>query len=219
MESPFPSMTESEIMQSLQAGEERALTGLRDRLGRALDYYAVSRLKDPQQAQENINDVFINLWNARASGFESYAHVRNYLFNGLRQACRRQIDKNRKAQRNHRAYVQTLDFTDDLEREILAAELHAINAARLDDALKRLPLKNRQAMELLIVHQMGPTAIARVMGLNIHHVKKLKARAVKLLQEGVFSTEGSATNLKKPSKRQKNSASSKKSPLKQGPIF
>lgn len=151
--------------------------------------FSMSFLKNRDDAQAVVSDVFINLWKNREklpeiSDLSSWLYIctRNKTFDYLKRRLRDR-DLN---------LVYSQDDIFDLqinqispEREFLVEELFQ----KLEKALETLPARQRVAFQLIRLEQMSYKEAAEVLDISVSGVEKLIAKAtahlLRLLQEYV----------------------------------
>ena len=82
---------EAELTLRLQRGDERALKELYDRLGGNVFALALQMLGSREDAQEIVQDAFVNLYNGARRFDPSKGSLRAYLYTIARNACRMRL--------------------------------------------------------------------------------------------------------------------------------
>lgn len=138
---------------------------LRVKLHRA----AMGLLRNEMEAQDAVQDAFVNLWGARMP--ETDAEARNRLFLVLRNVCLNKL-------RSRRASISL----DGLE--ITADNTDTGDAERLKElALRALTPQQREIFELIVLGDMDyPEAAARL-GLSVEAVRTHMSRARKKIRQ------------------------------------
>jgi len=165
------------LLMEMKAGNEAAFTDIFNRYRNALYLEAYYQLKDAQEAQDIVQDIFIWLWTKRTSIPADIA-LKQYLLRAVRNKC---IDKHRKAQtRQHFTkeypYIKDTDTSRvPLETKELSRQLtHAIDAISAP--------ASRRAFQLLYLEDKSHKTIALEMGTNVQTVKNQISRALKVLR-------------------------------------
>jgi RNA polymerase sigma-70 factor (ECF subfamily) len=160
-------------------GDKAALADLYRALERPVYRFILSRLNDPHESADILQDVFIDIWRA-AAGFEGRSKVQTWVF-GI--AHRKTIDALRRKGR--------VDLTDTIPEEpddapdmatCLAA---AQEAEHVRHCLGTLSDSHRTAVALTFYEDMSAPEIARVTGTaegtvrsRLHHAKRLLMRCL-----------------------------------------
>jgi RNA polymerase sigma factor (sigma-70 family) len=196
-------LSEEAILQALKAGDEKALIALQDRFGKAMQLMVEKYLGNRQQAQEIINDIFINLWQTRNKGLIDFQAVRNYLFAAVTKACHRARQKNEQSDELRASYLalQLDQYAPAQEHLIVAAEILARMEKVVEKELDSLPPRLREIMVLTYVHQLKPKAIAELLGLSEQTVKNFKVRARKHFEKRAKQASQHTNSRRKTSKK------------------
>lgn len=141
-----------------------------------LTRYVTRMVGSPHVAAELVQDVFLRLWSGRADT-EIRGDVRGYL---RRMARNRALDWLRREQ-VHREWERTAEHevrswsdtaSPDHDRFALLAEV-------LEETLAAMPERRRQVCTLRWHDGLGPSAIARRLGLSLKTVETHITRALK----------------------------------------
>lgn len=145
--SNLASLPDTELLALVRRGEEAALGALYDRHGRLIYAIALRITGDRETAEEVVQDVFQNVWQAAATFQPELGAFSSWL---LGIARHRAIDATRSKRERARAREQTLDQ----ERMIVSDSslVGAVEQRLLRDAVREalgaLPANQRQAIEL-----------------------------------------------------------------------
>ena len=136
-----------QLLRRIAAGDRQALAELYDHLGAALYSTAVRILGDGQEAEEVMQDVFVQVWEKAAAFDAALGTPTNWV---MRIARNRAIDRLRARQRRLRALEE---FESALAVELAPRPAHAgalsgeeLTGVRV--AVRSLPPEQRQAIEL-----------------------------------------------------------------------
>jgi RNA polymerase sigma-70 factor (ECF subfamily) len=146
------------LIQGLAAGLADAFAVLYDRFGKALLQVALAILSSRHDAEDAVQDVFVNLVRARES-LSGVENLRAYVFTSLRNSALK-IVANRKA-----------------ASAVMAADLNRISSnvtdtvdidrsVRLEQALRALPLEQREVIALKVDAGLTFAEIASALGLS-----------------------------------------------------
>jgi RNA polymerase sigma-70 factor (ECF subfamily) len=161
-----------------------ALGGLFERCGRAMSTLARSLMRNEAEAEDVVEEALVRAWDA-APGFRGERGLRTWVLRITANLCRDRL-------RRRRFTAASLDGpvpVDDpaLRFEPVADWDAAIDqktlAARLDRAIARLPLDQREAV--LLRHRLGLSheEMVATLGVPLGTVKSRLARAVATLRE------------------------------------
>jgi RNA polymerase sigma-70 factor (ECF subfamily) len=173
-------MRDEELLALVIQRQERALGQLYDRYGRLVYTIALRITGDRQTAEEVVQDVFQNVWQAAGSFQSGIAQFSSWLLGITRH---RAIDATRSKRERARTREQALDTSfpvgdeSDIERDVTQSLLRDTVRA----ALQELPASQRQAVELAYYGDLTRAEIAERLGEPLGTVKtRLRLGLLKL---------------------------------------
>lgn len=166
----------------MMAGDEGALSALYDRYSGMLFAMLVRILRDPQAAEEILQDLFLQLWrgaarfDANRGSLPAWLMVigRNRALSRLRTREHREIPEDIEAFPAN-AVPSSVNLEDDAERSLLMEKLRA--------AMATLPAEQREAVELAYFEGMTQTEIAARTGSPLGTVKTRVRTAMQSLKQ------------------------------------
>jgi len=165
------------LLMELKGGDEAAFTAIFNRYRSMLYMEAYYQLKDHQEAQDIVQDIFTWLW-FKKDTIPADIAIKQYLFRATRNKC---IDKHRKiktVQHFTKEYPYIKETNTNhipLENKELSHQLtSAINAISAP--------ASRRAFQLLYQEGKSHKTIALEMGTNVQTVKNQISRALKILR-------------------------------------
>jgi RNA polymerase sigma factor (sigma-70 family) len=171
--------------------EESALAELYDRYGRAAYGLALRVLRDPELAEDAVQEAFLTLWRTAARFVPERSKASTWI---LTLVHRRAVDAVRREQRRR---------TDSLER---AAEPSVggvdedawlrLQRERVQEALRKLPDVQREALELAYYGGLSQSELAERLGQPLGTIKSRMFGGLSRLREllGEPGTEVSWTS-------------------------
>jgi RNA polymerase sigma factor (sigma-70 family) len=171
--------------------EESALAELYDRYGRAAYGLALRVLRDPELAEDAVQEAFLTLWRTAARFVPERSKASTWI---LTLVHRRAVDAVRREQRRR---------TDSLER---AAEPSVegvdedawlrLQRERVQEALRKLPDAQREALELAYYGGLSQSELAERLGQPLGTIKSRMFGGLSRLREllGEPGTEVSWTS-------------------------
>jgi RNA polymerase sigma-70 factor (ECF subfamily) len=164
------------------AGDEGALAALYDRYSGMLFAMLVRTLRDPQAAEEILQDLFLQLWrgaarfDAHRGSLPAWLMVigRNRALSRLRTREHREIPEDIEAFPAN-AVPSSVNLEDDAERSLLMEKLRT--------AMATLPAEQREAVELAYFEGMTQTEIAARTGSPLGTVKSRVRSAMQSLKQ------------------------------------
>lgn len=164
--------------------DKAAYEQLYGRLYAGLLRFAYSKTGNLEESEDLVQDILLQLWNRRHK-IVLIEKLENYLLKAVKYKVLDQIGK----RKNKDAYIQSIDLalnsftsdTDFLARESLFKEY-------IDDALKSLPLRMREAFLLSREKGMTHEEIALQLGISPHTVSTHIKNALKILRKKLLTT-------------------------------
>ena len=162
-------------------GDETALAELYDRFGRAAYALALRIVRDATQAEDVVQEAFLDLWRTAGRFDPSRSRPASYL---LTFVHRRAVDLIRREQaRPQRGgdvdLIETRAGSDDIPASLVASE----QGASVRRALADLPPPQRQVLELAYFNGLSQSEIAERLGEPLGTVKSRTHVALSRLRE------------------------------------
>jgi RNA polymerase sigma-70 factor, ECF subfamily len=175
---------QAHLLSRIAAGESAALSEFYDETAPSYYSLALRMLNDTHDAEEVIQDVFVQVWN-KAQSFDPMAGMAFHWAMGIvRNRC---IDRLRSRQRRSRLLVDTegnIDLevagTGAAETSLAADELESVRAA-----LGTLPKDQKQAIEMAFFGGLSHHEIAAVLNEPLGTVKARIRRGMLKLRSGL----------------------------------
>ena len=182
MTAPSQHVPDSALVERMVAGDEGALAALYDRYSGMLFAMLVRTLRDPQAAEEILQDLFLQLWRGAArfdatrGSLPAWLMVigRNRALSRLRTREHREIPEDIEAFPAN-AVPSSVNLEDDAERSLLMEKLRT--------AMATLPAEQREAVELAYFEGMTQTEIAARTGSPLGTVKSRVRSAMQSLKQ------------------------------------
>ena len=145
---------------------------------RPLCLFALHYLKDIDDAEDTVQDCFMELWKRKEKGFE-VSGLKSYLYSMVRNRCIDILKKDSLIDGN----VQPSDLEGILSDE--ECEEWSYDEARLWTAIESLPEKCKEVFLLAKRDGMKYEEIAVRLHISVNTVKNQMSKALKTLKEGV----------------------------------
>ena len=170
-------MLDSDIWINIKKGEKSSLKQLHEKYFHQMYLYAVHETDESGLAEELVNDCFIKIWENRRK-IDIHSCVKNYLFLMLRNSI---VDQHRKRK------LQTVPLSNELQTtQFYDDELFFDDQkkyARLYQAVKKLPYRRREVLELATFESLSHNEIAEKLSISKSTVKNQMVQAYKSLSE------------------------------------
>ncbi len=164
-------------------GDRAAAASLTQRLAPRALGVAMRMLGNRAEAEDITQDAMMRLWRMAPDWQPGQAQVSTWLFRVVTNLC---ID----LKRRQRGGTLDLDAIPEPADETRGALDQLQDKARLDalqDALMRLPVRQRQAVVLRHIEELSNPEIAAIMDIGVEAVESLTARAKRGLAKALAS--------------------------------
>jgi RNA polymerase sigma-70 factor (ECF subfamily) len=183
LEGPTAEESHAQLLQRIAARDAQALSEFYDQTVGPLFSVAVRILGDPAEAEEVIQDVFIQIWE-RAAVFDTT--LGSAIHWALSITRHRSIDRLRARQRRARLLdeLMTTNVAQDAP-ETGPARLERDEAAIVRTALDRLPPDQRQALLMAFFEGKTHLEIAQALGEPLGTIKARIRRSILKLRDSL----------------------------------
>ncbi len=170
---------DSNLIRKLKGGDRNAFQVIFDAYSERLFHFAYSYLKDSNDTEEIVQDVFLRLWEIRTEvdedkSFKSFLYKMtvNRVFNHLKHQIVRQ---------KYEEHLMSLDssFSETPEETLRRNEL----TDKIQDVLNKLPEQKRRIFILSRLKGYSNAEISEKLGLSVRTVENQVYRATKFLKE------------------------------------
>ncbi|MBT1698706.1 RNA polymerase sigma-70 factor [Fulvivirgaceae bacterium PWU4] len=174
-------MEHTDLIRNLKNGDAKSLELLFRRLYPRLCAYARKFLHDEQDAEEIVQDLFVNLWKQRER-IDEHKSLHKYLFTAARNGCLNFLHAKKIRSRSAEIilYLYGQDVHDHID------SYHALLAKDLEqdfnEALQRLPTECRRIFELSRTDGLRYEEIALRLNISIKTVETQMSRALSRLR-------------------------------------
>jgi RNA polymerase sigma-70 factor, ECF subfamily len=162
-------------------GDKSAMKLLYERHSDALYHFIRARLRDPFEAADVMQEVFIEVWRA-AGRFQGRSAARTWIFGIARNKT---VDRMRRGGREVLADPDP-DLADDAPSPEAVVEA-ASDAARLRGCIEKLSAAHRSAIHLAFYRELPYGDIAEIEGVPVGTVKTRILHAKRLLMHCLAS--------------------------------
>ncbi len=174
----YDSLSDSELIILLKSDDAAAYTVIYHRYFDVLYLHVYQKLRDKEEAQDLIHELFAHLWNKRQT-IEISSNLSAYLY----KAAKNRVFDLMSHQQVQSKYITSLQnylntgycITDHLVREKQLAEL-------IENGISNLPEKMRLVFEMSRKDKLTHKEIAEKLGLSEQTVKKQVNNALKILR-------------------------------------
>jgi RNA polymerase sigma factor (sigma-70 family) len=179
-------VNDRELWQRFRQGEESAYAQIFRAHYLSMVNYGAKFLPDPGAVEDCVQELFLYLWQNRATLGET-DHIKPYLLKATRRKVIRQA-----AQQKRRPLVGLLsaeyafEVVLSAEQAQVLAEADAEKIAKLQALLQTLPPRQKEILYLLFYQDLGYAEIGQIMSLNYQSARNLVHRALKMLKKAAL---------------------------------
>ncbi|GAA0890838.1 RNA polymerase sigma-70 factor [Fulvivirga kasyanovii] len=176
-------MTDSKhIATQIRSGDEQAFEVLFKRHYAGMCGYAFRYVEDNAQAEEVVQDVFLNFWEKRLT-LEITGSIEAYLYRSVRNACLNHIKHTKVKLRYAESQVMSLSETDNqVSDKVVELELRE----KIDICVDQLPPERKRIFKLSREEGLKYKEIAGQLGLSVKTVEAQMGKALKFLRENLM---------------------------------
>ncbi len=176
--SAFKESTDKELIQLMRQDNELAFTELYRRYWERLFLYAYKIFEDTTTCEDIIQEVFIKLWNQRAT--VDIRNVEGYLFKAVKYQVSNAI-RNLKWTVDHELALAT---TAEQHGATVSLELSELTE-QIDQSIERLPDRCREVFLLSRKQELSNQEIAIRLGISVRTVETHIHHALRLLRQNL----------------------------------
>ncbi len=160
----------------ISAGDRNAFEALFRLYYRPLCAFAMGYLKDADQAEDLVQDLFFRLWLDRGK-LNISTSAKAYLYTAVRNRCLNALRSGAKV----RALNEEVD--DRLQDDERTEDEHAERIARVQAAVEALPVERRKVFKLSRYEGLKYHEIAERLGISVKTVENQMGMALKTLRK------------------------------------
>lgn len=177
-------MNDLELWQNLKKGDKQALENIYRQYAASLLKYGNQFVPDGQLVEDCIQDLFVEIWQKR-QGLSDTDSIKRYLFVSLRRKIIRQLD--RKIKRIASDEPQEYQFHTEIsiDEQLIQDEIGREQTQKLQEAMKNLSERQREAIYLKYTQGLDYPAIAEIMNINYQSVRNLIFNSIQAMRKFV----------------------------------
>jgi RNA polymerase sigma-70 factor (ECF subfamily) len=170
---------DEELMQEIKAGNMFAFDELYRKYNKKLYKFGYSILKSTEEAENLIQDVFLNLWENRYK-VEKNSSVKSYVFTITYNSA---ISIIRKKARESQ-FIEYLKTLQDINVEPADVELEYNElTSKLDEIIKELPKRQKEVYLLHKVEGLKYNEIAERLNISVNTIENYMSHALKTIRK------------------------------------
>lgn len=170
--------------EAFKGGDRKAFEVIYRTYASTLVHYGLKITPDTMLVEDSIQDLFIELWKSRAQ-LASTSSIKFYLFRALRFKIQRNKKTSHSEQMDPIEDYLSLLTSSSHEDLYIHNEIQILQLANIKDTLEKLPLRQKEAINLRYYHQFSNEEIAQIMDINYHSACKFIYAGLKNLKENI----------------------------------
>ena len=171
-------LSDKELLNQFQQGSKAAFEALYNRYFPRLYRHAFKMLKDQDEAQDLIQELFTSFW-IKGRELDLTTSVSSYLYAATRNRVLNLFEHNRV----HDHYVSSLgEFLSTVEMSVDEVVIEKELAEIIESEIKQMPSKMREIFELSRKEDLSHKEIADYLAISDKTVKKQISNALKILR-------------------------------------
>ena len=180
---PKQTYEENQLLALIARGDERAFEILYNQYRPKLFSAALLLTRNPDQAAELIQDVFLKIWMKRDQ-LHLIQSMEAYLFVAMRNEAYNWFSREAKRRKLVDADIGVRDVPVSIADDyILSREM----AALLETGIRLLPEKQQQVFRMIRIEGMNKNEVASTLGIEVNTVRTHLGRAIKSLRAWIIS--------------------------------
>jgi RNA polymerase sigma-70 factor (family 1) len=172
------SWTDAELISGIKSGSERAFEELFRGYYPRLSRYAFSLLKDLDEAEEVVQNMFLNIWEKK-EGLEITLSLKSYLYRAVHNFCLNRIKhlQVRDAHKDYTVYAYS-EGEDSLNEVLNGHELEI----QIENAVRKLPEQCQLVFRMSRFEELKYQEIADRLSISVKTVENQIGKALKILR-------------------------------------
>ncbi len=168
-------LSDADIAEALQSSDEKVFEYLFKQWYEPLCRYAAYLLRDNEEAEETVQQVFVNVWERRSR--VQVQSFKSYLYGAVHHAVMNRA-QHQKVREKHRDYVLRSDANDKTTNMYEAIHL----SEQIDRAVAALPEQCRLVFQLSRYESFSYNEIAQHLNISVKTVENHMGKALKMLR-------------------------------------
>lgn len=171
-------LSEQEIIGAIREGNERIFEEIFRKYYQSLCNYANSILKEMDEAEEVVQNLFLSIWEKR-SDLEISVSLKSYLYRAVHNHCLNRI-KHLKVREEYQQYA--VNFYDASYESVSQTVMKNELEIKIEEAIKKLPEQCRLIFRMSRFEELKYHEIAEQLELSPKTVENQIGKALKILR-------------------------------------
>ncbi|WP_317047008.1 RNA polymerase sigma-70 factor [Spirosoma aerolatum] len=170
--------TEQDVITAIRSGSERDFEAVFRQHYASLCRYARQLLPDPDEAEEEVQAMFLAIWEKR-EGLLISVSLKSYLYRSVHNRCLNRL-KHAAVRDEHRDYIHHIgeETAESPAQRVIGEEL----AHQIQRAIQKLPEQCRLVFTLSRYEELRYGEIAEQLGISIKTVENQIGKALRILR-------------------------------------
>ena len=174
-------MDDAQIFNGLKAGDKQAFDMLFYQLYPQVRFFIEKIIKDESESEDITQQSLLKFWEKGAGDFESFSHVKSYIFRTAKNAALNYLKKSRRQNTHHQHLVYLTSEAEESLSETLLYKVEMLQV--LFEEIEHLPEQCKQTFKLVFLEHMPRPDVAAKLGISIDTVHGHCANAKKRLRQ------------------------------------
>jgi RNA polymerase sigma-70 factor (ECF subfamily) len=170
---------DNELLSRFRSGDIAAFEDLFKTYYQALVGYGRTILKDKDEAEDIVQQVFVTIWEKR-SEMEVHTSFKGMMYRAVQNACLNRI-KHQTVRRSHAKEVIMTGSSSFSQQDIQYKELQK----KIDESIDQLPEQCARIFRMSRFDELKYQEIADKLGLSVKTVENQMGKALKLMRENM----------------------------------
>lgn len=172
-------LSEQQYWQLIREGDKNAFEQLFKTYYKPLCNYACSLIKDIDESEEVVQNMFYNIWNKREA-LQINNSVKSYLYRAVHNDCLNKIKHGKIKSAYAEDYKKSADASfEDVSKTLQAKEL----GKQINEAIASLPEQCGIVFKLSRFENLKYTEIAEHLNISVKTVENHMGKALKIMRE------------------------------------
>ncbi|WP_143306299.1 RNA polymerase sigma factor [Chitinophaga vietnamensis] len=168
-----------------QQGDRQALAAIYEAHVDDLFHYGMHFCQDNNRVKDCLQDLFQDLWASREHLSANIQNIRYYLISSLRRRLLRSLQHDRRYHHHHNWDAFEFDLSQPKENQLIQEETIAEQQRLLQQALKALSRRQREAVYLRFYQNLSYQEVANVMAMQVDSVYNTISKAIAILRKTI----------------------------------
>ncbi len=169
-------LPEWDKIRALRDGNEGVFQQTFDSCYEDLCRYALTLLRDKDEAEDTVQSMFMKLWEKREV-LDIKQSIRSYLFRSVYNQCMNQIE-HRAVKKKHQE-IETMELSSTIQPEVFTDELHKA----IRQAIDELPPQCKTIFIMSRFEELRYPEIAEKLDISTNTIQNQICKALKILRE------------------------------------